>query len=95
MSDVLERLNEYAGGLEGGLRIDGLASDLHDEITELRRLVSQLGDAIRPLARLDLNPGGFDMMPPDQVVYRRDNSVITVGDVKEAAHLLNSIGDRR
>lgn len=41
-------------------------------------------EALRPFAALDLRPDGFDKSDDSQPVYARDNSVITVGDVRRA-----------
>lgn len=50
--------------------------------------VAELIEAIKPLAALDLRPGGFDKRDDSQPVYARDNTVITVGDVRRAAAAL-------
>lgn len=41
-------------------------------------------EALEPLANLDLHAGEFDKMPDDQIVYERNNSRITCGDVRRA-----------
>ena len=46
--------------------------------------VAALIEALRPLANLDLRPGAFDKLDNSQVVYARDNTTITVGDVRRA-----------
>lgn len=47
--------------------------------------------ALLPLAGLDLRPGQFDKMDDSQVVYARDKSQITVGDVRKAREVLQSM----
>lgn len=44
----------------------------------------ELLEALRPFAELDLRPDGFDQRDDSQPIYARDNSVITVGDVRRA-----------
>jgi hypothetical protein len=41
-------------------------------------------EALRPFAELDMRPDGFDKRDDSQPIYARDNSVITVGDVRRA-----------
>lgn len=53
---------------------------LLDEVEALRA-------ALKPLAGLDLRPGQFESLADTQVVYARDNTTITVGDVRRAREL--------
>ena len=63
---------------------------LHDDYAALLRERDALREALRPLAELDLRPGGMGSRPDDSVVYARDKSRITVGDVKRARALLTA-----
>lgn len=44
----------------------------------------ELLEALLPFSALDLRPDGFDKRDDSQPVYARENSVITVGDVRRA-----------
>lgn len=59
-----------------------------ESLIESRAAVGELIEAIKPLAALDLRPDGFDKRDDSQPVYARDNTVITVGDVRRAAAAL-------
>lgn len=48
-----------------------------------------LAEALRPLAELDLTPDDFDQRPNSQPIYARNNTVITVGDVRKARAALD------
>lgn len=50
----------------------------------LRAENERLRAALLPLANLDLRGSGFDQRPDDQIVYARDTTKITVGDVRRA-----------
>lgn len=61
-------------------------------VSDYSAAVVELIEAIKPLAALDLRPDGFDKRDDSQPVYARDNSVITVGDVRRAAAALAQQG---
>lgn len=54
-------------------------------------VVCELAEALKPLANLDLSPGGLDKARDEQVVYARDDSKITVGDVRKARAALATV----
>ena len=68
-----------------GLR-DALAraEAAEQSLSAMQARVDGLEVALRPLAELDLRPDGFDERPDTQTIYARDNSRITVGDVRRA-----------
>lgn len=70
-----------------------VAPDAQQVIADLRAEVEALREALRPLARLDLRGDNMLSRPDDQPVYARDNTVITVGDVRRAAALLGEGGE--
>lgn len=47
-------------------------------------VVRQLVDAIEPLAHLDLKAGQLEKYDDDLTVYQRDNTKITIGDIRRA-----------
>lgn len=49
----------------------------------------RLAEALRPLAALDLTADDFDQRPDSQPIYARNNTVITVGDVRKARAALH------
>jgi hypothetical protein len=78
------------GGISGFrahiCEMDDLDLD-EDEVEANARLIAAAPDlleALRPFAELDMRPDGFDKRDDSQPIYARDNSVITVGDVRRA-----------
>lgn len=70
---------------------DGGCVPLHEQVRRMAAdatRAERLAEALRPLAALDLTPDGFDKRPDDQIVYQRNSSTITVGDVRRAAAAL-------
>lgn len=66
-------------------------SELIDDVESMQRTNNDLAAenerlraALLPLANLDLRGSGFDQRPDDQIVYARDTTKITVGDVLRA-----------
>lgn len=54
-----------------------------------RDRAERLEEALRPLAALDLTADGFDQRPDSKPIYARNNTVITVGDVRKARAALH------
>ncbi len=77
---------------------EGVNSREAEETRANARLIAaapKLLEALRPLAGLDLRPGGLDQRADSQVIYAREKSQITVGDVRRAiAAIAKAIGEQ-
>ena len=62
------------------------------DLLAARAAVAELAEAIKPLAALDLRPDSLDTRPDSQVIYARDKTQITVGDVRRAQVALAKFG---
>lgn len=76
------RMLRIVAGLVGIARVNACLDDRAN--ARLIAAAPKLLEALRPLAGIDLRPGGFDELADDQPIYARENSVITVGDVRRA-----------
>ena len=56
---------------------------------ETRAKLQALMLAIVPLADLDLRPDSLDRQPDDRIIYARNRTTITVGDVRRARAALD------